>query len=193
MVKKNGLIKKTSLKEYSNPRKGGIIAINLKEGDSLIEVILTQDGEELIVASKGGMAVKFKGDQIRPVGRNSMGVRAIRLVDDEVIGVTRANDTLLTITENGYGKRTKVDDYRLINRGGKGVINIKTSERNGKVAGVRSVTDKDDLIFVTQNGILIRTSAKDISTIGRNTQGLRIMKLNDGDKVISVAKVIGED
>jgi len=122
-----------------------------------------------------------------------MGVRAIRLVDDEVIGVTRANDTLLTITENGYGKRTKVDDYRLINRGGKGVINIKTSERNGKVAGVRSVTDKDDLIFVTQNGILIRTSAKDISTIGRNTQGLRIMKLNDGDKVISVAKVIGED
>jgi len=193
MVTKNGLIKKTSLKEYSNPRKGGIIAINLKEGDSLIEVILTQDGEELIVASKGGMAVKFKGDQIRPVGRNSMGVRAIRLVDDEVIGVTRANDTLLTITENGYGKRTKVDDYRLINRGGKGVINIKTSERNGKVAGVRSVTDKDDLIFVTQNGILIRTSAKDISTIGRNTQGLRIMKLNDGDKVISVAKVIGED
>ena len=193
MVTKNGLIKKTSLKEYSNPRKGGIIAINLKEGDLLIEVILTQDGEELIVASKGGMAVKFKGDQIRPVGRNSMGVRAIRLVDDEVIGVTRANDTLLTITENGYGKRTKVDDYRLINRGGKGVINIKTSERNGKVAGVRSVTDKDDLIFVTQNGILIRTSAKDISTIGRNTQGLRIMKLNDGDKVISVAKVIGED
>jgi DNA gyrase subunit A len=193
MVTKNGLIKKTSLKEYSNPRKGGIIAINLKEEDSLIDVILTTDGEELMVSSKNGMAVKFKGDQIRSVGRNSMGVRAIRLVDDEVIGVTRANDTLLTITENGYGKRTKVEEYRLINRGGKGVINIKTSERNGKVAGVRSVTDKDDLIFVTQNGILIRTSAKDISTIGRNTQGLRIMRLNEGDKVISVAKVIGED
>lgn len=193
MVTKNGLIKKTSLKEYSNPRKGGIIAINLKDEDSLIDVILTTDGEELMVSSKNGMAVKFNGDQIRSVGRNSMGVRAIRLVDDEVIGVTRANDTLLTITENGYGKRTKVGDYRLINRGGKGVINIKTSERNGKVVGVRSVTDKDDLIFVTQNGILIRTSAKDISTIGRNTQGLRIMRLNEGDKVISVAKVIGED
>ena len=122
-----------------------------------------------------------------------MGVRAIRLVEDEVIGVTRANDTLLTITENGYGKRTKVGDYRLINRGGKGVINIKTSDRNGSVAGIKSVSDKDDLIFVTQQGILIRTSAKDISTIGRNTQGLRLMRMNSGDKVISIAKVIGED
>lgn len=193
MVTKNGLIKKTSLEAYSKPRKGGIIAINLKEEDSLIDVILTKDGEQLIVASKNGMAVKFKGDQIRAVGRNSMGVRAIRLVKDEVIGVTRSNDTLLTITENGYGKRTKVDDYRLINRGGKGVINIKTSERNGKVAAIKSVTDNDDLIFVTQQGILIRTSAKNISTIGRNTQGLRIMKLNEGDKVISVAKVLGEN
>lgn len=193
MITKNGLIKKTSLEAYSKPRKGGIIAINLREEDSLIDVILTKDGEELIVASENGMAVKFKGDQIRSVGRNSMGVRAIKLVKDNVIGVTRANDTLLTITENGYGKKTKVDDYRLINRGGKGVINIKTSERNGKVAGIKSVTDNDDLIFVTQQGILIRTSAKNISTIGRNTQGLRIMKLNKDDKVISVAKVVGEN
>jgi DNA gyrase subunit A len=193
MVTKNGLIKKTSLKEYSKPRKGGIIAINLKEEDSLIDVILTEDGEELIVASKNGQAVKFKGDQIRQVGRNSMGVRAIKLVKDEVVGVTRANDTLLTITENGYGKRTKVEDYRLINRGGKGVINIKTSDRNGKVVAVKSVSDKDDLIFVTKNGILIRTAAKDISTIGRNTQGLRLMRMGPGDKVISIAKVIGED
>ncbi len=193
MITKNGLIKKTSLEAYSKPRKGGIIAINLREEDSLIDVILTKDGEQLIVASKNGMAVKFSGDQIRPVGRNSMGVRAIKLVKDEVIGVTRSNDTLLTITENGYGKRTKVDDYRLINRGGKGVINIKTSTRNGKVAGIKSVTDNDDLIFVTQQGILIRTPAKNISTIGRNTQGLRIMKLNEGDKVISVAKVVGDN
>jgi len=193
MITQNGLIKKTSLKEYSNPRKGGIIAINLKENDNLIDVILTKDGEELIVASRNGMAVKFNGDQIRQVGRNSMGVRAIKLVKDKVVGVAKATDTLLTITENGYGKRTKVDDYRLINRGGKGVINIKTSERNGKVAGIKSVSDKDDLIFVTQKGILIRTSAQDISTIGRNTQGLRLMRLNPGDKVISVAKVVGDE
>ncbi|MCD4759526.1 DNA gyrase subunit A [archaeon] len=190
MVTKKGLIKKTSLKEYSRPRKGGIISINLKEKDSLIDVILTKDGEELVIASKNGLAVRFSEKQIRPVGRNSMGVRAIRLVKDEVIGVDIAKDSLLTITENGYGKRTDINDYRLINRGGKGVINIKTSSRNGKVVGICSVNKGDDLIFVTKKGILIRTQAKNISKIGRNTQGVRIMKLSEGDKVISIAKVI---
>lgn len=190
MITKNGLIKKTSLKAYSKPRKGGIIAINLRKNDSLIDVILTKDGEELVIASKKGLAVRFKESQVRPVGRNSMGVRAIKLVKDEVIGVDIAKDSLLTITENGYGKRTDINDYRLINRGGKGVINIKTSARNGKVIGIKCVNQKDDLIFVTKKGILIRTSAKDISKIGRNTQGVRIMKLKEGDKVISIARVI---
>ena len=191
MITKKGLIKKTSLEHYSNPRKGGIIAINLKPTDSLIEVILTKDGEELIIASKNGLAVRFSEKQVRPVGRNAMGVKAIKLgKGDEVIGVDIAKESLLTITENGYGKRTDINDYRLINRGGKGVINIKTSSRNGKVVGISSVTGDEDLIFVTKNGILIRTSTKNISKIGRNTQGVRIMKLKDGDKVISIAKII---
>jgi len=194
MVTKNGLIKKTSLKEYSRPRKGGIIAINLRDNDSLIDVILTKDGEELIIATKKGMAVRFSETQVRPVGRNSMGVRAIRLSSgDEVVGVDIAKDTILTITENGYGKRTKIDDYRLINRGGKGVINIKTTERNGYVIGIKSVTDNDEIMLVTKNGILIRTQTSNISIIGRNTQGVRLMRLNPGDKLISVAKILEKD
>ncbi len=191
MFTSKGLIKKTSLQEYSRPRKGGIIAINLRDEDTLIDVILTKDGEDLIIASANGLAVKFNESQIRPVGRNAMGVRAIKLSkDDKVIGADIAKDSLLTITENGYGKRTDINEYRLINRGGKGVINIKTSERNGKVVSIKCVNGSEDLIFVTKKGILIRTSTKDISKIGRNTQGVRIMKLHEGDKVISTAKVV---
>ena len=190
MITENGLIKKTSLKEYSKPRKGGIIAINLKDGDRLVDVILTKDGEELIIASSNGKAIRFREDQIRPVGRSSMGVRGIKLVKDKVIGVDIAKDSLLTITENGYGKRTDINEYRLINRGGSGVINIKTSSRNGKVIGIKSVNGDDELIFVTKKGILIRVSAKDISKIGRNTQGVRIMKISSDDKVISLTKVV---
>jgi len=190
MITENGLIKKTSLKEYSNPRKGGIIAINLKDEDRLIDVILTKDGEELIIASKNGKAIRFKENQLRPVGRSSMGVRGIKLVNDKVIGVDIARDSLLTITENGYGKRTDINEYRLINRGGSGVINIKTSSRNGKVIGIKSVNGEEELIFVTKNGILIRVLAKDVSKIGRNTQGVRIMKLSSDDKVISLTKVV---
>ena len=178
------------MKEYSRPRKGGIVAINLKQGDSLIDVILTKDGEELIIASEKGKAIRFSEKQIRAVGRNSMGVRAIKLVNDKVVGADICKDTLLTITENGYGKRTDIEEYRLINRGGSGVINIKTSERNGKVVGIKSVSGDDELIFVTKKGILIRVIAKNISKIGRNTQGVRLMKLKEEDKVISLAKVI---
>ena len=119
-----------------------------------------------------------------------MGVRGIKLVKDKVIGVDIAKDSLLTITENGYGKRTDINEYRLINRGGSGVINIKTSSRNGKVIGIKSVNGDDELIFVTKKGILIRVSAKDISKIGRNTQGVRIMKISSDDKVISLTKVV---
>nr|MBA4405639.1 DNA gyrase subunit A [Nanoarchaeum sp.] len=193
MITKNGLIKKTSVIKYSKPRKGGIIAVNLRDNDKLIDVILTKDGEELIIATKNGQAVRFNDKQVRPVGRNSMGVRAVRLKsNDEVIGVDIARDALLTMTENGYGKKTDINDYRLVNRGGSGVINIKTTERNGKVIGIKSVNDNDDLIFVTKQGVLIRTSAKDISSIGRNTQGVRIMKLDEKDKVISVTKLDSE-
>jgi len=189
IITKKGLIKKTALKEYGRPRKGGIVAVNLKQGDNLVEVILTKDGEELVVATASGRAIRFKDSLIRPVGRNSMGVRAIKLRKDKVIGVDIARDSLLTITENGFGKRTNIKEYSTIGRGGLGVINIKTSERNGKVIGVKSVKSEDDLMLVTKKGTLIRVSAKNISKIGRNTQGVRIMKLKEGDKVISVARV----
>jgi DNA gyrase subunit A len=189
MITKKGLIKKTSLKEYSRPRKGGIVGVNLRQGDKLIDVVLTKDGEELIIASANGKAIRFKEDQIRPVGRNSQGVRAMRLFNDKIIGVDVARDSLLSITENGYGKRTIINDYRLINRGGSGVINIKTTERNGNVVGIKCVRDDDELIFVTKKGVLIRTSARNIPKIGRNTQGVRLMRLSEEDKVVSVSRV----
>jgi DNA gyrase subunit A len=189
IITKKGLIKKTALKAYSKPRKGGIVAVNLKQGDNLVEVILTKDGEELVVATANGRAIRFKDELIRPVGRNSQGVRAIKLRSDKVIGVAIARDSLLSVTENGYGKRTAIKEYSVIGRGGLGVINIKTSDRNGKVIGVKSVKSEDDLMLVTKKGTLIRVSAKNISKIGRNTQGVRIMKLKEGDKVISVARV----
>ncbi|MBT3395465.1 DNA gyrase subunit A [archaeon] len=193
IVTRNGLIKKTSLKEYSKPRKGGIIAINLKDGDNLVEVLLTKDNDELIIASANGKAVRFSEGQVRAVGRNSSGVKSIKLVKgDNVIGADIAKNTVLTITENGYGKRTPIEEYRKINRGGSGVINIKTTERNGNVVSVSCVSGDEELMFVTKKGILIRVSVKDVSKIGRNTQGVRVMKLDSGDKVISVAKIVQE-
>ncbi len=192
MVTKNGLIKKTKLIEYSNIRKTGIIALNLKDEDKLINVRLTDGDKQLIIATKNGLAVKFNESNVRSMGRNATGVRAVKLIEDYVIGmeICDDNDTLLTITENGYGKRSLIADYRLIRRGGKGVINIKTTERNGKVVSIKVVNDNDGLMFITKNGVLISINVKDISTIGRNTKGVRIMKLNEQDKVVDIAKII---
>lgn len=194
MVTKKGIVKKTNLYAYSNPRKGGIIAINLAKDDSLVNVVLTDGSQQIILATKNGMAVRFDEKTVRPIGRSGMGVRGITLRNDDVIGMVVASDdkTLLTVTENGYGKRTKVSDYRLTNRGGIGVRNIICSERNGNVVSIKSVSDEDDLMFVTKNGITIRIPAKYISVIGRNTQGARIMKLEENDKVVSAAKIIKE-
>ena len=190
-VTKNGLIKKTSLDEYSNPRSGGIIGINLKSNDEVVEVKLTDGNSMLMIASKNGMAVKFNEKDVRSMGRNAAGVRGIKLVNDEVVGMESIlpGTTIFTITEKGYGKRTKEDEYRLTRRGGKGVTNIKITEKNGKVIGIKAVNDNDDLICMTKNGIVTRISAKDVSVIGRNTQGVRIMKLKENDKVTSVAVV----
>ncbi|MBT4334405.1 DNA gyrase subunit A [archaeon] len=187
---KKGLIKKTSLEEYSRPRNGGIVAVNLKEGDGLVDVRLTKGGEELIIATANGKAIRFSENQVRSVGRNSLGVKGIHLKPgDEVIGADIARDSVYTITENGFGKRTDIGDYRVINRGGSGVINIKTSERNGKVVGVRCASKVEDILIVTKNGILIRSSVEDVSKIGRNTQGVRLIRLDADDKVISIARV----
>lgn len=189
MATKKGLIKKTSLNRFSKPRKGGIISIKLKPEDSLVSVLLTDGKQNLILATRNGRAVKFNEIQVRPMGRTSSGVRGIKL-RDSVIGMDYAQDSILTLTEKGYGKRTKIDDYRLINRGGKGVINIKITEKNGKVVGIKSVKPEAELMLISKKGVIIRTSAKGISQIGRNTQGVRIMKLAEGDKVKAIAKIV---
>jgi len=192
MATKGGLVKKTKLKAYSRPRKGGIVGIKLREGDSLVKVKLTPGDLKFILATKKGYAVRFDENDVRDVGRNSMGVRGVRLSkDDEVIGMEFATEeaTLLTVTENGYGKRTDIIDYRLISRGGKGVINIKTSERNGNVIDIKTVKEGDEVMAISQNGIVIRMSVNDIAHIGRNTQGVRIMRLREGDKVTTIARV----
>jgi len=192
MATKKGTIKKTELMAYSNPRKNGIVAITLEQGDELINVELTDGNQHIILATKDGNAARFEEKDVRSTGRSAQGVRGIRLRDgDEVIGMVVASDekTLLTITENGYGKRTQISEYRLINRGGSGVINIQCSERNGNVVTICDVTDTDDIIFVSKNGIVIRCPATDISVIGRNTQGVRVMKLEENDKLVSAVKV----
>jgi DNA gyrase subunit A len=193
MVTREGVVKKTNLIEYSKPRKGGIIAINLDEKDSLVDVVQTDGSQNLLIATRGGIAVKFSEADARDIGRGARGVRGITLEDkDEVIGVVLADDSrsLLTITENGYGKRTSISEYRLIRRGGKGVINIICSERNGKVVDVKSLADEDEIMLISKNGTLIRMPAKDISVIGRNTQGVRLMRLQAGDRVMGAAKII---
>jgi len=194
MTTKKGIVKKTNLNAYSKPRKGGIRAINLSEDDGLVNVVRTDGDKQIILATKKGMAVRFDEKTVRPIGRSGIGVRGVTLRDDEVIGMVVASDDrlLLTITENGYGKRTKVSDYRLTNRGGTGVRNIICSERNGSIVSIKSVTDDGDLMLITKNGITIRIPTKYISVIGRNTQGARIMRLEENDKVVSAAKIIKE-
>jgi DNA gyrase subunit A len=194
MVTKNGIVKKTNLLAYSRPRKTGIIALTLQKGDSLIGVKLTNGNQHIILATINGKAVRFNESEVRSMGRTATGVKGIRLKDkDKVIGIVIAEDkkSIVTITENGYGKRTLISNYRLTHRATSGIINIKCSERNGRVAAINSVTDDDELMFISQKGITIRTPSNGISQIGRNTQGVRLMRLGKGDKVVSAAKIVG--
>ncbi|MFH1916318.1 MAG: DNA gyrase subunit A [Nanoarchaeota archaeon] len=194
MVTSRGIIKKTRLMAYSRPRQGGIKAILLDEDDELKAVAVTDETKYVILATKDGNAVKFEDKSIRHVGRNSKGVRGVRIRGaDRVVGMVIAGDedALLTVTEHGYGKKTEVSEYRLTNRGGVGVRNIICSERNGKVVLVMTAGDADELIFMSKNGIAIRVPGGSISTIGRNTQGMRIMRLQKGDCVVSGAKIEG--
>ncbi len=195
MVTKKGLIKKSPIAYFSKPRKGGIAAVTLKDKDELINVLYTDGSQKIMLATKLGMAVKFNETDVRPMGRNASGIRGIRLKKgDAVIDASLADDSnaLLTVTENGYGKKSSIEEYRLIRRGGVGVINIKPGVRNGLVIAAKTVTDDEDIIFITKKGIVLRTPAKGISTIGRNTMGVRLMKLKEGDKLISVTVVAGE-
>jgi DNA gyrase subunit A len=190
------VIKKTALSEFSNPRKGGIIAVNLRDNDELINVVHTSGNDQIILATRNGQAIRFNETDIRPMGRQATGVRGAKLKEDDIlIDMVKADDskTLLTVTENGFGKRSAVSEYRLITRGGSGVINIICSDRNGKVVAVKSVTEKDDIMFISKNGITIRTPAKDLRIIGRNTQGVHIMNLEQNDKVIAATTIAQED
>jgi DNA gyrase subunit A len=196
MVTKGGIIKRTSLEAFSHPRKGGILAVGLNEGDELISVKLTNGERNLTIATAQGMAIRFNEKDVRIMGRTATGVRGIKLrKDDGVIGMVRALEgkSIFTVTEKGYGKRTPVEDYRLINRGGVGVINLKITEKNGKVVSIKSVTDDDGLMLISKEGITIRMAAEAISIIGRNTQGVRVMKIAKEDTVVSAAKVPREE
>ena len=192
MATRKGLVKKTALKDYSRPRKGGIIGIKLREDDELIAVKLTEGWNKVIIASANGNAVRFDEKNVRNTGRSSMGVKGISLKgQDIVIGMEleHKDSTLLTVTEHGFGKRTEISEYRLIGRGGKGVINIKTSDRNGQVVSIKSVKEDDEILLISQLGKIIRMQVKDISKIGRNTQGVRMMRLGDNDRVTKIAKI----
>lgn len=196
LATKKGIVKKTDLSAYGRPRQGGIRAISLGEQDELVNALLTDGKKQILLATTKGNAVKFNEEDCRPIGRTGQGVIGIRLEEgDEVIGAILADDTktIVTITENGYGKRSEIAEYRLISRGGKGVINIQCSERNGDVVAVDSVTDEDDVMIISQSGIVIRMPCKGISIIGRNTQGVRLMKLDEKDKVVSATKIAREE
>jgi DNA gyrase subunit A len=193
MATKQGKVKKTPLYAYRNPRRTGIRAITLAEGDELVGVKKTNGDCEVLLGTRYGKAIRFNELDVRPMGRTAHGVIGIKLgKKDEVIGmeVTKKNLTLLTVTENGYGKRTSLDEYPLQRRGGKGVININTSRRNGRVVGIKGVRDSDELMLMSSHGIAIRLPVKGISVIGRNTQGVRLMKLSEGDKVCAVERIV---
>ncbi|HRY29669.1 MAG TPA: DNA gyrase subunit A [Elusimicrobiota bacterium] len=198
MCTRNGTVKKTVLSEFSDIRKSGIIAINLQEGDVLVDVKHGDDKCEVFIGTKDGMSIRFPMEQIRPIGRSGMGVRGIRLAKgDQVVGMEvttpGTRQTLITACENGYGKRTELSEYRDQNRGGGGVITIKTSDRNGAVVGIKLVTNDNDIMFMTEKGMTVRVHAKDLSVIGRNTQGYRLIRMEEGDKLASIAPVVVED
>lgn len=195
IVTKEGMVKKTDLMEYSHPRQGGIIAVKLGEYDELVRVLLTTGKDEILVSASDGHTIKFSGEDVSPTGRGTMGVRAIKLrKGSEVVGATVVdqNATVLTVTEKGYGKRTSFDKYPLQSRGGQGVKDIKTTERSGPVVAARAVREDDGVMFTTSMGRVIRTAASGISETGRNVQGVRIMRLEGGSKLVSVAHIVSE-
>lgn len=197
MGTKNGLIKKTALTEYNSARKTGLLAITLKDDDELIDVRLTDGEDNVVMVTKKGMSIAFDEKDVRPVGRTAQGVIGIRLdEDDSVIGmesiISNIKGTLLAITENGFGKRTELEEYRVQNRGGRGVITYKVTPKTGDIVGIRIATDEEDVMLITDNGTIIRLNVKDISILGRATQGVTLMRTNEG-KVVSIEKISLEE
>ena len=197
-VTAKGIIKKTDLMAYSNPRSNGIIALEVEEGDRLVSSRLTDGSYDIILASENGMSIRFSEKDVRPTGRATRGVRGMTLVEgDQVIGMEVVSDNtvghLVSVTRNGYGKRTRIGEYRLQSRGGKGLITIKTSERNGPVVDIKMTGEDEDLMLITSQGKILRTRVSDLSIIGRNTQGVRLMNLDAGESIVAVAKLAEKD
>jgi len=195
MATKNGVVKKTTLSAYSNPRATGVTAIKLDPSDEVIGVALTSGKDQIVLGSRDGMAIRFGEEQVRSMGRVSRGVRGMKLRNkDSVVGmaITEKGASLLTVCEKGYGKRTSLNDYRSQNRGGIGLINIKTTARNGKVVTLNAVQDKDELMMITANGMIIRTGLEEVRSIGRNTQGVRLINLKADDKLVAAEKISPE-
>ncbi|MBO7283260.1 MAG: DNA gyrase subunit A, partial [Alistipes sp.] len=194
MCTKRGIIKKTTLEAYSRPRTNGVNAIVIREGDQLLEVKLTSGNAEIMIAAREGRAIRFNESTVRPMGRVSSGVRAISIEDDnEVIGMIaiepESKQDVLVLSENGYGKRTDLEEYRITNRGGKGVKTINITEKTGKLISIQAVTDENDLMIINRSGLTIRTSADQIRVAGRATQGVKVIDLREGDAIASVTAV----
>jgi DNA gyrase subunit A len=203
MATKRGIIKKTKLREYSRPRQNGINAINIREDDMLlnarlVEVPETVEGEDavldnIVIAAKNGKAIRFPHDIVRSIGRTATGVRGIRLEnEDEAIGMVVINKdkNVLVVSENGYGKRSSIEDYRITNRGGKGVKTINITEKTGKLIAINAVTDNDHLMIITKHGIMIRIAISNLRIMGRATQGVRLINLKNGDQIAAVTNVV---
>ncbi len=198
MATKKGQVKKTSLEQYSRPRSNGINAISIKDGDVLLEAKLTTGQSQVVLAVKSGKAIRFEENKTRPMGRNASGVRGIRLAsdEDEVIGMVSVNDMdsdILVVSQNGYGKRSKLEDYRMTNRGGKGVKTISITDKTGNLVSIKNVSDTDDLMIINRSGIAIRMEVESLRVMGRATQGVRLINLRDDDSIAAVAKVLKDD
>ena len=192
LATRRGIVKKTELAAFSNPRPSGIIALSVEEGDQLIDAVLTSGEDELLIGTESGMAIHFSEKDARPMGRTAYGVKGIELDEGDAVvslQVVRAGGTVLTVTRNGYGKRTTLDEYRIQSRGGKGLIDIKASDRNGPVVGVNFLRGEEQVMLITEKGMIIRLNTAEISTIGRNTQGVRLIQLEEGDHLVSVARL----
>ena len=197
MATRKGKVKRTSLAAYSKPRKGGIYAIDIVEGDELIEAKISNGENDIILGTRAGKSIRFKESDARPMGRKTMGVRGITLAgpDDYVVGmiVVRREGTVLVVTDNGFGKRTEVSAYRVQHRGGKGVLTLRTTDRVGHMMAMMEVVETDDLMIITDSGVMIRLPVKDIRTTGRATQGVRVIRLDEKAGIASISRVIEEE
>lgn len=198
MATKQGQVKKTLLEQYSRPRVNGIAAITIKEDDELLEAKLTNGESQILIAVKSGKLVRFEEGKTRPMGRSASGVRGITLRDDkdEVIGMVSVNDMeseILVVSENGYGKRSSLDDYRITNRGGKGVKTLSITDKTGELISINNVTDADDLMIINKSGLTIRMEVSDLRVMGRATQGVRLINIKGNDSIAAVTKVIREE